>query len=98
MKSTTTPLSPEWMDENPQIEARLQDTFRPVNPNRDFVRDLQRRLMRKSEIAVYSPNDEIIQLILILIASIASSILIAILLGRFFYLGPALLRKLFRLS
>jgi len=81
-------------DKLPVVEAKLFETFRPVKPDQAFVHDLQHRLMHKPEIYLSPSNNTILHYLLILLASVFSVVILAVLITKFSYFLVKILNKL----
>jgi len=77
----------------PVVEAKLFATFRPVKPNQAFVHDLQHRLMHKPEMFLSPSNNTILHYLLILVASVFSVFVLAVLITKISYFLVKILDK-----
>lgn len=93
MTSTVQRLK-QMEDKLPVVEAKLFETFRPVKPDQAFVHDLQHRLMHKPEIYLSPSNNTILHYLLILLASVFSVVILAVLITKFSYFLVKILNKL----
>jgi hypothetical protein len=92
MTSTVQRLK-QMEDKLPVVEAKLFETFRPVKPDQAFVHDLQHRLMHKPEIYLSPSNNTILHYLLILLASVFSVVILAVLITKFSYFLVKILNK-----
>ena len=80
-------------DKLPVVEARLFETFRPVKPDQAFVHDLQHRLMHKPEMFLSPSHNTILHYLLILVASVFSVFVLAVLITKSSYFLVKILNK-----